>query len=336
MDFYQFLTLLKHLPDNISFWFWIGLLLTIYSLLSYRKIWQTHKKDLHEKSFLKSLEYIISHIPSSESRPWKHVKAGMSFCIGICLLGGSTIGVVFNNQNINVHALSITAAGLVFAVLISFISFWTLWQTKRIEHIQGYRITHFRSLITKLNEEMKYLVSDYAVANEKNAQDHHRFLFITTNPYLGYLSFPNEEPTEEFKNLFHSLVDHVRESLVSQASNHNQIRVEIVCGNLRALHKFHLDFYNGKPDGVAKAKKATREIEARFKSINDMTQGKVLRRVRNIPRSPQFAIVGNTLFDFTLDARAPYTEISETNIVADRKRCDIYTHTFNLLRDSLK
>jgi hypothetical protein len=335
-----------------SLWLWLGfgIFLILIGLYIYAsRIIPLKRKELIDKGFIKNLEYYIAYVPSDDSKAWHHIVAGVCTSIGICLVIGVGIAALIvcqDHDGMDFHHVIFESSGLVFAIFISGISFWTLWQTKKIEHLQGFNVSDLSALLKHLNKEIKRIIDDYNSKNNKRALDYHRFFLITSNPFLGLLSYPNDEDTQNFLGSLESL----KTIKVIEQSNKNtdKFRIEIVCVDEEHMKIFHTEFYSNREkkqnnNGKKKNNDLSDEVKEKIQKANSITENllkeynghNIITRVKEVPKFPQFAIVGNKVFEFTLEARSPFTEVTETHIVVDRKRADMYEKTFYLLKNTL-
>jgi len=337
-----------------SLWWWLGLgffllIVGIYVYIS--RIVPLKKKELSDKGFLRNLEYYIAYVPSDDSKAAHHIVAGVCTSIGFCIVLGICIAAVViyrDHGGIDFHHIIFESAGLVFAFLISGISFWTLWQTKKIEHLQGFNVTDLTSLLKLLNKEVNRIAADYDSKHHKKALDYHRFFLITANPFLGILSYPDDDDT----NSFLGSLNRLKTIKVIEKSNQNtdKFKFEIICANKENMKDFHLDFYSKREINQNKFEtveniELPKETKEKIENANVITENlleefaydshSIVTRVNSVPKFPQFAIIGNTVFEFTLETTSPFTEVTETHIVVDRKRADMYEETFKLLKKTL-
>lgn len=343
---------LRHVESVTPFTFWwlwviVGVGLTIYGFYIYTsKIVPLRKKEVSDKGFKRNLEYYIAYVPSQESKASHHIVAGACLSLGICIIFGIVVATVImwiDNPGIHYHHIIFEAGGFAFAVLISLISFWTLWQTKKIEHLQGFDVSDLTALLKHLNKEILRIASDYDAKHHKKAQDYHRFLLVTTNPFLGLLSYPDDEDTNGFLGSLNRLkmIKIAENADKDDKNNSKKFRFEILCADETRMEEFHKEFFLKKEGSVV-----TEELKEKINHNTALTEDylkqfmtpetpDIVHRRKEIPKFPQFAIVGNMVFEFTLEARAPFTEVTETHIVMDRKRCDMYEETFKLLKMTL-
>ncbi len=312
-----------------NFWIILGTVLTVIGIYYYIfKIWLKNRIDFKDKGFFRNISNIIAYVPTNNSKELPHIIAGVFLTFGLSILIGLFTSLIINridSNELNFHGVFITTAGFVFGIIISTLSFWTLWQTKKIEHLQGYKITQFLSLIDNLNKELEIVINDYR-DNKHSVKRHHRFFLITTNPFLGLLSFPDKKETESFIGKLNELKTIIQRNSKGTSGS---FRFEIICASLSKMDDFHKFFFGNNQDKINEINTETEKLLSNFENFS------ILTRKSEIPQFPQFAIVGNTIFEFTLDARAPHTEVSETYVVTDRARCEMYEKTFELLKNSL-
>jgi hypothetical protein len=316
-------------------WVNAGLLLVLAALMTYVLIYFFYRNSLLGVPLRGKLSYLISRVPDEDSPAWPHVLGGVLMCLGFCLLVGSYVALMpFVSADFNRHSTALTAGGLMFAVLISAVSFWTLWQTKKIEQIQGSNVGSFRELIEMMVRDMESLSDDFR-ANNNRVREHHRVFLVTTNPYFGKLSFPFDKVTQKFEDAMSHNAKHVKSS--SSPDRTEGFQMEVLCGDLSAIVKFHQIFYRGKGEVVAatddnQVVKASQDTEAFIRRLNEDAGCEIVHRAQRVPKT-QFAIIGNVVYEFILEAPGFQSEIHRARRIGDKVACDRFLETFRLLKD---
>lgn len=305
----------------------IGIGLALIGILFYIFLWNKKKHDLPDKTFFRAISYLIAYTPKTSAL--LHIIPGLLITIGIGIFVGYGLGYCTSEKVFSINSSAITISSLVFATLTAAITFWTLNQTKKLEHQQGYSITDFQSLIRELNAEIEWLDKNFKKIHKRKAQYFHRLYFITNNPFLGMLSFPDEDFTTDFINNLRKLKDIVKDS-----NGNSEFKFEIICGNEYCINLFHQDFYSLANAADSYIKTANEQFKS-YISEFEISGDHILTRVSDVPEYPQFVIIGNKIFDFTLKAKTPYSQISETKVTIDSERCELYIKTFELLKSSL-
>ncbi len=322
------------IPNDNSFPYLIGLGFIFFAIgiILYGIIWKNNKSELPDSvSWKKSIPYIISFTPSG--KPIMPILAGIFTTLGLGYTIGYSIGYLYlsNSLDFIYHSRVIAVSSSIFSVCIALITFWTLNQTKKIDHQQGHKITEFNTLINKLNIELKRIESSFRNEYKYDKQSFHRVYFITNHPFFGTMSYPDKDFTIEFLNNLRTLRDLKRGDAKKQ-----EFEFHILCNDKNAITTYIEDYFSTiNPEEIRLEKIA--EAVNRFElNIRDYVELNIVERFPNIPDFPQFMIIGNTLFEFIIEAASPSTQIIETQVVTDRKRCEIYIKTFELLRDVLK
>jgi hypothetical protein len=326
------------------FWFTLGLSCFALSVVIYVCLYLGFRTSFLGLSFSDKIAHLISHVPDDDSPAWPHILAGVLFCMGLCLsVGVSVSSLQFVTSNPNAHSMALTASGLVFGVLISSISFWTLWQTKRIEQAQGSNINGFRELITAIAKEIEFINKDFRENNKRIGREHHRVFLVTTNPYFGHLSFTGDvESTDRFADAMRHAAENVHFS--GDNADDERFKMEILCGDRQAIQGFHQTFY-GKAGAQAdqndsKVVKASHETEHFLSELqakaDPMATGtpNLISRAEKIPKT-QFAIVGNCVFEFILETPGYQSEIRRARRIREKVVCDRFRETFELLKEHL-
>lgn len=309
--------------------FFAGILLVFMSAyLYYFKIWKINRSNLpNGDNFKKSIEYIISYSPFA--KVIHHILAGISLFAGLGLIFGYGLGLYLRDSDLAFHSGAISISSAIFSVLTAMITFWTLNQTKKIDLQQGYRINDFKSLISHMNKQISWVHDSYIREYNRSAQEFHRVFIITEHPFFGTMSFPDDNATLELKSNFRKLKD------ILQHDKDSKFIFQIVCGNTNCIESFINNYHESINDEEIKSKKvisAKKFFESEIKQFSDLG---VVSRKQKIPTFPQFAIIGNNVYEFIIQAESPQTEIIETHVVMDRNKCKLYIETFNLLKDSL-
>ncbi|MGE5340684.1 MAG: class I SAM-dependent methyltransferase [Candidatus Omnitrophota bacterium] len=320
-------------------WMIIGIFFLSIGLGRYRKIWKTHESlgsFLYLKPGLnwKKFEATISVLPDeNKDKPWSQIVSGMITSFAICMIIGSFMALLFSkNLNTNIHSFALTTASLFFGVLISFISFWTLWQTKRIEKQTGDIIHGFKELVEALSHELRELVKDF-YDNQGIAKKYHRVYFITTNPFFGMLSERLKKNVElEFKQALEAVADCVSLSRDSE----NQFVFKIICGDDTALKNFHNDFYSFIADRERKknvVEKISSKVSDGLLSLENRAGQQIFTRLREVPPT-QFMIIGNIIYEWIIEAdgKEEYSEVFDTSKKDDTRTCQKYIKTFEALQ----
>jgi hypothetical protein len=295
----------------------------------------------HESSFIglrsKDVLYnLVSHVSDDERSAGLHIISGVLFTCGIALVvGGAVITIPFVLSNATNVGVFLTASGLVFGVEISMLSFWTLWQTRRIEQNQGAEISSFHGLIQCISEEMDRLLDDLR-ARKFNSTPLHRIYILTTNPFFGHLSFPTEKYTIAFEDSLRTASKWVSECRRVGPGNGSEFDFQILCGDETALNEFHRVFF-GTPDqpaavGNAEVAQATKAVEDLLSELATKAgTSEIIHRIKRVPRI-QFAVVGNTVFEFALENPGFQSEIRAARRIREKVMCDRFVETFQVMK----
>ncbi len=323
--------------DHLGYlWIWsmISVALIIAGLLMYFYIWRSNKDALSCFSFRDKVMCLVSHVPDDESPAWPHVFAGVMASFGFCVF----VGVVLacwptSSLHYDETGTFLAASGFVFAILISVISFWTLWQTRKIERLYGESIEGFKGLTQKIAEEIAKLNDDFRKHGQK-ASKHHRIFIVTTNPYFGILSFHGDKEEQDFKLNLLGASDYVKKT--SAQKDGEKYVLEVICGDSNQIIKFNEHFYKEHEpgtDSAAEIKRSNDATEHFIKSIEDNTGAGSIIRTSVIPEV-QFAIIGNVVYEFILlpPRKESPTGIMGARRIADRAICSRFVNQFKVLQ----
>jgi hypothetical protein len=119
---------------------------------------------------------------------------------------------------------------------------------------------------------------------------------------------------------------------------HGKFQFEIICGSEKTIDLFHRTYYRRGAGGLAPSRdpdvlEADRTAERFIRELSGAARTGIATRVRAIPKT-QFAVVGNVVFEFILDApgrRAP-TEINRARRIEEAVTCNRFAETFKILK----
>jgi len=136
-------------------WIILGCVSSGIAMLSYFLIYRSSRTFFIGRHWRDIISDLISHVPNEKDPALPHILAGVFACLGICLLLGVLVASLLSgNQNVNSHNIALTTGALVFAVLISTVSFWTLYQNAskrcKVHSLTAFRLSSL-VLLNKLN-----------------------------------------------------------------------------------------------------------------------------------------------------------------------------------------
>lgn len=284
---------------------WIGGASLLLSVGCYARAAWLGRSSLKPLRWIDRLAALVSHLPDDSSKAWPHVTGGVLGCTGFALL----IAAVWDSFAVLGYHLTLEISNLFFALLVAFVAFWTLWQTKRIEQNQAVEMFGFKGLIGQITKEIAALMTE-VFAHPVAKFPRFRILLITTNPYFGQLSYPGEKSTDDFANSMRT---------ASKRAAANSMRFEILCGSASALASFHEAYF--KKNGMTEPDKAQAATSESLEFISEL-KGATIHQVRRVPKI-QFAVIGNVVLEFILDSSEGHTDIqrykrTHEKVVADR------------------
>jgi hypothetical protein len=318
-------------------WLLFGVFLLVFGLLLYSTIFWKAKSIPYFRNLGSGAKMaaIISYIPEGTCRPWLHIAAGISSSIGLCILIGSSVAFNLLPENDASNANATSIAAFIFTIIISALSIWTLWQTRKIDHDKGYNVIGFLELIEYLNKELDVLRDDLSKNGGRGSAAHHRVYMVTTNPLFGQLSYPTLRATKDFADHLRNLAMDARDD----EAHERHLRFEILCGTREAIKSMHDTFYSKKieenpVEGQQLSSRKTAEAEAAIQDIAECGPygSPVIYRLHRVPPT-QFMIVGNKVFEFILEPTRLRSEIHNTEVHEDSRTCDKYIKTFNIFKD---
>jgi hypothetical protein len=185
-----------------------------------------------------------------------------------------------------------------------------------------------------LNEELTHLISSYTITYNHKAQAFHRVYLVTTEPFLGSLSYHDLDQWKLFRTHLETLSS-LRAESIRQPSVNRYFEFHVVCGDAQSIKGFHQSFYSGSgktPDEIARsAQRANDDIDRYNSMVKDAGGDGPFYRTNKIP-PVQFMVIGNKLFEFTLESQGSMTEIFNTQVVHDTRFCKNYIETFDVFR----
>ena len=181
---------------------------------------------------------------------------------------------------------------------------------------------------------MERLRRDFVENHGMRALEHHAVAIITTNPFFGCLSYKDENFTGELSAQLFKMAAAVGES-VRNSSGHaggrRNSRFEIICGDTAALQAFHEEFYAMDPRKQELADERTKWTNDRLAELENRAGAEIVTRVKVVPPN-QFAVVGDVVYDFTLESFGQRSEIFDTDVKQDRRTARKAFTTFEILK----
>ncbi|MCO6438156.1 MAG: hypothetical protein J5J06_13765 [Phycisphaerae bacterium] len=309
----------------------IGAGCIVIGVVGYNWLYWRARGDLQGFTFRETIAQLASHLPDDSSSAWPHIICGVVLTLGISLVGGFALeGFSAQFDDRVPTGTGATLAGVIFGAEIGMISFWTLWQTKRIERGQGVMVHGFPALVTAMSREMKTLWEELE-RSDWTPQAHHRFLLVTTNPWFGMLSNPNAAWTQEFREGLERLAHAVRTCEEKKAVR--RFVFGILMGDAARLKEFH-GLYHSDLNGDAREK----AVEEATKKLNEFVailkqygaNDNQIRAKASVP-AIQFAIIGNVVFEFILDTVGGATEVHRARMLRERVLCERFVQTYSVL-----
>ncbi len=329
-------SLIEHtgLFNTTTHWVLLGGVFLIIGLVAYGFLWVTRGRDAlrYKPLWLRAL-HIVAYVPGDESRAWPHVLAGVCSALGVSFIVATVLIRLVDGNGPASGAALVTTASFVFAVFISAVTFWVLWQTAKLEHQAGFRMFTFLDLIKRTAEDVTRLVDNFGKAHRRQTKPHHRLYLITTNPFFGTLTYPDEVVTTTYRNAILSLAAACRDS--KDTSPGHPIEFQIICGNPAARLSFHQSFFASEKEPAKLAAKLKAAGDRSDQFLSDLTNfGVSVKFVAKVPPT-QFMVIGDTVYEFTIESQDQATEILYTDLKEDRKAADRFAQNFAVFWDHL-
>lgn len=307
----------------------VGLLLTLVLSIvcGFLCLWilkRKFKEFFATKSFRSSLKHYFGHVPEQNDTPWLHLFLLLTVVLSVSAAAGlSIIGEV--RRLPDALALELSIVGFVFTCSSACVTFWTLWQTHRIEYHTGYRIVGFRELIVELTRQLQLMEEQVKTSSKAGQRQTHRVLFIAPQPFFGMLSFGWND------NLYQNYEDALSR-VAKLRRRHREFVFGIICVDTIGLRTFHKDYQQGRSQEWL-----DESVEAAEKAIVRITEAagdgcEVFTRYHSTPGT-EFVVIGNRVYSFAIEAVSGQSEIHETDVKEDRRNADRHARTFKLIGD---
>ena len=311
----------------------VGAVLLGLGLAGYYTLYSRHRDILRLRRNASWLFDLISHIPDKSSGPGVHVLSTVLAIVGTAVFL-TTLGLDAFSERYSVVEI-VAIAGFFVTCAFSTIAVWTLWQTRRLAFESGYQISDFHDLVTVIGTELYRLDESFSKKKDGKAHDVHRVYLVSTQPFLGQLSFPKDEAAKNFREALTRCIRCASDCATN--SEQDQFRFHLICGSQTRIHKFHENYF-GKAE-VDLVEKANKECEDSISAFEDIIsscteKNASITRVDNVPNI-QFMVVGNKLFEFTLDSGNSLTEIFNTQVITDNRYCLRYIEYYDFMKSHL-
>jgi hypothetical protein len=272
------------------------------------------------RDFLGVLHQLVSYVGGAPVSALEQVIAGLLVFTGASMVGGLFCAEFLSRRREQLSYV-VTSAGLALGALSLIFALWTLHQTRKLERLQGEKISAFDVLIDEMTKEIRKLIDVYSGTADRSLA-FLRFYLLTNNPYFGLISFPGEPRALGFRAAIADLAERVRAA--SQPPNAGgrraELKMRVICGDRRVVAAFN-DLYFRKDQSAAKAS-ADRESEDLIAEL-ERAGTKCVVRVHAELAELQYAIIGDVVFEFILEsprdpsARTRKSQIRYTNRIED-------------------
>jgi len=310
---------------------WVGAFCVLIGVIGYNWLYWRARADFAGLTFRETLGQLFSHLPDDSSAAWPHILSGVALALGVSLVGGFALeGSAAQFDGRVPTGIGATLAGVIFGAEIGAVSFWTLWQTKRIERGQGVMLHGFPALTAAMSREMKALWDELERSNWA-PQAHHRFLLVTTNPWFGMLSSPSAPSTQEYREGLERLAHAVKSC--QDAKSTRKFKFGILMGNDERLSDFHGLYFSDLAES-AKAEAVTGATNKLQEFLNILrTYGVPAEDIQPKASVPafQFAVIGGVVFEFILDTVGGATEVHRARVLRERVLCERFVQTYGVL-----
>lgn len=309
----------------------VSLVIFLLGLLSYyHLIYAPHKSFFAGKSAWDRIYTAFSHIDDSKTGPVPHIIAGVLTLTGTSGLVSIVVVRLFDSEFRVSILLSVFSA--ITVIFFAAMEIWTLWQTRRIFFGQGFVVNDFKKLIQLLTEELNLLDNSIRVDHKFLPQQNHRVYAVAPHFFFGMLSFPGSTEERDYKNALLNICE-LKERCAS-----NTFDLQIICHDELSIEKWHEDYYASVAEDARNEliEDANRKFEGLVadmdKAVYGNKNGSIFTRLSNVP-NVQFMVIGNKLFEFTMNSKNTSTSIYNTQVISDSRQCDAYIEQFKFIQD---
>lgn len=269
---------------------------------------------------------LFSHVNDEKATATPHVIAGLSTMVG--LIGLITLIIVAIQPFAEVDAsLMLSLFSALTVLFFAATEIWTLWQTRRISHERGHKIDTFPQLIARLAKDLDELEEAIRKDFKNKPHDHHRLYIVAPHFLFGMLSHPDADETLDYRDALRSLFERRR-------ACETPFTIEVICGTdveIETWHKRHIKTVDSE-----ELQTKNEDFEKYLEDLDEMGRregetGSLFTRISPVP-DVQFMIIGNTLFEFTMNSINKNTEILNTQVMYSRRTCEAYINQFRFIK----
>lgn len=296
-------------------------------LWTYTYIYIKHITHLRYERLHARAVSLFSHVNADDATATPHIIAGLSTMVG--LIGLITLAIVAIQPFAEVDAsLMLSLFSALTVLFFAATEIWTLWQTRRISHERGHKIDTFPQLIARLAKDLEKLEKAIRKDFKNKPHDHHRLYIVAPHFLFGMLSHPDADETIKYKEALTRLFERRRVC-------ETPFPIEVICGTdfeIIAWHKGHI-----KDADSDELQTKNDEFEQYLKYLDERgtregETGSFFTRISPVP-DVQFMIIGNTLFEFTMNSKNKNTEILNTQVMYSRRTCESYINQFKFIKN---
>ena len=270
---------------------------------------------------------VFSHIADSNTTPTPHIFAGVLLLMGTSGLVSTATVWIARPHPFDLSLVLSVFSGLTVVFFIA-VEIWTLWQTRRLFFSQGYVVADFRRLIVQLTEELNLLERSVRIDHKMKPQKHHRVYVVAPHFFFGMLSFPDSKETLDYRNSLTNICA-LRKSCASAFD------VQFICSDSDSIAKWHVGFFTERDNPQQKVQDANTAFEALVQEMDTkgLREGEssMFTRLAHVP-NVQFMVIGNKLFEFTMNSANNSTSIFNTQVLSDSRQCDAYIEQFKFVK----
>ena len=317
-------------------WYFMSVVISALSFITgvwlyYHRIYSSNYAHFRGKTRSQAFLALFSHVDSVHTGPAPHIISGvLTLAGGVGLISLAVLRFLIPSKFDAAMTLSLFSA--IAVLFFAAIEIWTLWQAKRIAFDKGYIVSDFKTLIRQLTEELKLMEQsiriDYELQPERQI---HRFYAVAPHFFFGMLSFPRERITRDYRNALVDLCE-VRGACTES------FPIDIICSDDASIHEWHMKYFRLSRDKDAKIKSADETFNALLNDMDrearrpDETDYSIFSRMEDVPKV-QFMIIGNKLFEFTMNSANNSTNIFNTQVVSDARLCDAYIEQYKFIKN---
>jgi len=296
------------------------LLVGLYFAARLRQLLPTKNRLWHD------IPKLISHVPNETVTAWHHVRLGLLLVLGFGIVG-ALLWTSLSAGDMTANSYIATSVGVMIGLLALPFTLWTLYQTKRLERLQGEPIQRFDQLIKAMTTELRRLKLLYE-ENKDRSSSAFRLCLVTNNPFFGVITYPDKTESRDFRLAVEGIAACIRDHRNQRPERRKGqgIVMKVICANESRLAEFNARYFDAS---AAEELKAANIASEKFLTdlIGDVGEGAIVR-IGTAVGEAQYAVIGDVVFEFLLEsphgpgAKTRGSDIASTTRIEDKAAAD--------------